>query len=120
MHNQEENISSTWRNNWFAKNWLTAIPLARIITKDNLTQGIDTLLSDTFMLAGGTAVMLLNIFDLKKDENIPTKIIKINSAMIVGMGSGMMMYNTLKFSANKIKESCSTINSEQSLWVAQC
>lgn len=117
---QNENISlletSGWRENWFVKNWLTAIPFVGAFFKTpNNKEAAKHALHYTFMLAGGTTLMILEALPTSMDDPAVVKHAKMTTNMAIGMAVGEMCYNTL-FSAGKAVVSrlpCSAAFSEQ-------
>lgn len=112
MTNSNTNPDNGWRDNWIVKNWLTAIPLARAVTEKTVPDGLDRFLGDSFMLSGGVVLMSLNIFHMRKNEERFVMDAEMTGTMVLGMGGGMAIYNTLKSGACMFKQKLCAETSE--------
>lgn len=102
----EEAPAKTWRDNWIVKNWLTALPFVGGFFKTaNLKEAANHLGHYTFMLAGGTTLMLLEVLPTSMDESPVVKHTKMTTNMAIGMAVGEVAYNTL-FSVTKSAIDC--------------
>jgi len=61
----------------------------------NCQKAAGAFLNDSFMLSGGMAFMMLNIFKLGAHPKFIVKVSGMCGAMILGMAAGMIFYNLL-------------------------
>lgn len=113
---ESERLDQTWRDNWIVKNWLTAAPFVGGFFKtSNIKEATNHLGHYSFMLAGGTTLMILEVLPMSMDDSPAVKHLKMTTNMAIGMAVGEMCYNTL-FSIGKAVASqlpCSAESDEQ-------
>lgn len=96
----------TWRDNWIVKNWLTALPFAGGFFKtEDLKEAANYFLHYTFMLAGGTTLMLIEILPTSMEDSAIVKHTKMTANMAIGMTAGEIACNML-FSVSKSAINC--------------
>lgn len=96
MREKTDEQKYTWRDNWFVKNVLAEIPVIGGFFKTaQLGHALHHATKSSFMLLGGTTVMMLNLMQISENDAPGEKFAKMTGGMAVGMTGGMVLYNTL-------------------------
>jgi len=91
-----ESQSSSWRENWFVKNWLAPIPvIGGFFRTNDIKHALHHAGKSTCMLLGGSALMILDVIPVNQDDLPSEKFGKITASMAIGMTGGVIFYNTL-------------------------
>jgi len=88
--------ANSWRDNWFVKNWLGALPLVRSLKEPKPIKVLDTLAGDSAMLAGGALGMWLEMHLISMERlNALERTGIMLPVMWAGMAAGNLLYNTV-------------------------
>jgi len=97
----------TWRDNWFIKNVFSEIPVVGgIFQTAQLGHVASYAVKSSFMLLGGTTVMMLNLLGIDENDNPGVTFAKMTGGMAIGMTAGVVLYNSLFSAGKKSVEVC--------------
>lgn len=90
------NEVGSWRDNWFAIHWLSALPLVRCAKEPTATKAFASFMKDTCMLAGGAVGMWFEMeYIPMKGLNSFEKTMAMTPGMLLGMFTGNLFFNTV-------------------------
>lgn len=109
---------STWRDYWAVKFILAEIPLIGGFFKTGKPGHIaHHAVKSSFMLLGGTTVMMLNLLSVSEADSPGEKFAKMTGGMAIGMTGGTVLYNTIfsigKKTLNTAKKCCQSEEDEE-------
>lgn len=112
MRNMSEQ-PETWHDNWLVKNVLAEIPIiGAFFIAAQLGDATQHALKSSFMLLGGTTVMMLNSLGVDETDSPVVKFTKLTGGMALGMTTGVVLYNTLFAVGKKTVEACKGCHQE--------